>query len=170
MNGVVVTVLDFDEVFNRVVGIEGGYVNDPQDPGGETKFGISKRSYPDVDIGALTVDGAKLIYRRDFWDPLVADRLPASVVYELFDFAVNSGIATAVRYLQRALGVADDGNFGPASKAAAAGCGEAALIMALVAERLDFMTRCKNWDHAGKGWTRRIARNLRFSASDIGNK
>ena len=58
----------FDEIIEVVLHHEGGYVNDPKDPGGETNYGISKRAYPDVDIKNLTEDGAKDIYRRDYWE------------------------------------------------------------------------------------------------------
>ena len=148
------------------MGHEGGYVNDPNDPGGETKWGISKRSYPTVDIAALTRDDAKAIYRRDFWDRVRADALPDGVAFQMFDFAVNSGIETAVRALQRALDVADDGHWGPASQAAAARVGESDQIMGINAERLVFMTRLSNWPHHGRGWARRIAGNLRYGALD----
>lgn len=158
--------MSFDAAFERVIGHEGGYVNDPADPGGETKWGISKRSYPHLDIRSLTREDAREIYRRDFWGRLQADRLPASVAYQLFDFAVNSGIETAVRYLQRALGVADDGIWGPRSQAAADATSETDMLMLLNAERLDFMTRLRNWPAHGRGWARRIAGNLRYGASD----
>lgn len=158
--------MNFDHAFDRLVGHEGGYVNNPADPGGETKWGISKRSYPHLDIPSLTREGAKAIYRRDFWGRIRADQLPDGVAYQLFDFAVNSGIETAVRYLQRALGVADDGIWGPRSQAAADAASETDMIMLLCAERLDFMTRLKNWPNASRGWARRIAQNLRYGAED----
>jgi len=156
----------FDGVFDRLIGHEGGYVNNPNDPGGETNWGISKRAYPNIDVKALTRDGAKVIYRRDFWDRLKADGFHDGVAYQLFDFAVNSGIETAVRYLQRAVGVADDGHWGPASAAAATALSESDTIMRLNAERLDFMTKLKNWPDASRGWVRRIAGNLRYGAED----
>lgn len=158
--------MTFDGVFDRLIGHEGGYVNNPNDPGGETNWGISKRAYPDVDIKNLTRDGAKAIYKRDFWDRLNADTLYDGVAYQLFDFAVNSGIETAVRYLQRSVGAADDGHWGPTSAALAAAMTESDTIMRLSAERLDFMTRLKNWPDASRGWARRIAGNLRFGAQD----
>lgn len=158
--------MTFDDAFSRLIGHEGGYVHDPNDPGGETKWGISKRSYPLVDIAALTREDAKTIYRRDFWDRIHADRLPEGAAFQVFDFAVNSGISTAVRCLQRAIGVADDGHWGPVSQAAANAMTESDLIMRLNGERLDFMTRLSNWTHAGKGWARRIAQNLRYGAVD----
>lgn len=157
---------DFDLAFERTIGHESGYVNDPQDPGGETKWGISKRSYPGVDIRNLTRDGARAIYQLDFWDRIHASSMPDGVAFQLFDFALNSGIETAVRYLQRAIGVADDGHFGPVSRAALSAMSESDLIMRLNAERLDFMSRLANWPHAGKGWARRIAQNLRYGAVD----
>lgn len=158
--------MNFDTAIERVLAIEGGYVNDPDDPGGETNFGISKRSYPNIDIKSLTRAGAKEIYRRDFWELVSADDLYDGVAYQALDFAVNSGPDTAVRYLQRALGVADDGHFGPISKAAAKEMSESDQIQRLLAERLDFMTRLSNWAHAGRGWARRIAQDLRYGAMD----
>lgn len=158
--------MDFGVAFDRLIGIEGGYVNDPADPGGETKFGISKRSYPNVDIKALTRDQAAQIYRADFWDRIHADELADGVAFQAFDFAVNSGIETAVRALQRAIGVADDGHWGPHTRAAAAAMSESDTIMLLNAERLEFMTGLSNWKDAGRGWARRIAKDLRWGSED----
>jgi lysozyme family protein len=158
--------LSWDNAFNRLMGHEGGYTNDPNDPGGETNWGISKRSYPYLDIKNLTREDARLIYHRDFWNMINADKLFDGVAFQLFDFAVNSGINTAIRYFQRALGVADDGHWGPISQDAADNTSETDMIMRLNAERLDFMTRLKNWPIDGAGWARRIAQNLRYGAQD----
>lgn len=102
---------------------EGGYVDHPNDPGGETKYGISKRSYPDVDIKNLTVEQATEIYKRDFWDKLHVTLLPAHVQYLYADMAVNHGPRNAARILQRAAGVTDDGIVGPVTRKAAASAG-----------------------------------------------
>lgn len=158
--------MSFELCFDRLIKTEAEYVNNPDDPGGETKWGISKRSYPHLNIASLTRDDARQIYLGDFWNRVNADRLPDSVAYQLFDFAVNSGIETAVRYLQRALRVADDGYWGPISQAAADGTSETDMILLLNAERLDFMRRLKNWPYASKGWAGRIAQNLRYGAED----
>lgn len=158
--------MTFDIAFDRLLGHEGGYSLDPQDPGGETNWGISKRTYPHLNIKDLTREQAKAIYRRDFWDRIHGDEVYDGVAFQAFDFAVNSGIFTAVRYLQRAVGVADDGHWGPVSRAAVAAATEPDVIMWFCAERLDFMTRLQNWPHAGKGWARRIAQDLRFGAED----
>lgn len=158
--------MNFDLAFDRLMGHEGGYVNDPKDPGGETQWGISKRSYPKLKIRDLTRAEAKEIYRADFWDRVHADHLHDGVAFQAFDFAVNSGIPTAIRYLQRALGVADDLYFGPVSQAAAEKMSETDTIMRLNAERLDFMSRLTGWPRFGRGWARRIAGNLRYGAED----
>ena len=158
--------MNFNEAIERVLGHEGGYVNNPADPGGETQWGISKRSYPNVDIKALTRPQAVEIYRRDFWSAVNADDMPDGVAYQTLDFAVNSGVGTAIRYLQRALGVADDGHFGPVSIAAAKAISESDQIMRLNAERLDFMRKLRTWPTFGNGWAGRIVANLRYGAED----
>jgi lysozyme family protein len=157
---------NFQPYFDRLIGYEGGYVNDPNDPGGETKWGISKRAYPKFIIKELTREDAYNIYKRDFWDKLELDNLSDAVTFQLFDFAVNSGIETAIRYLQRAIGVADDGFWGLVSRTAASKMSECDMIMSLSAERLEFMTKLKNWPENSKGWANRIAQNLRFGVSD----
>ena len=156
----------FDKAFDRLMGHEGGYVNNPADPGGETKWGISKRSYPDADIANLTREQAKAIYYEDFWQRIRADEMYNGVAFQALDFAINSGIETAVRKLQAAVGVADDGHWGPVTKAAVAAMSESDTIMRFVAERLDFWTRLSIWPQFGKGWARRAAQNLRYGAQD----
>ena len=156
--------MNFDIAFDRLIGAEGGYVNDPKDPGGETKFGISKRSYPNVDIANLTVGDARNIYLRDFWNPLGVAH-PA-IKFQVFDFAVNSGIQTAIRKLQAAIGVADDGHWGPISAAALEGMDVNDVLMRFMALRLRFWTRCSAWSAMGAGWVNRGARQLEYASED----
>jgi lysozyme family protein len=85
----------FLQAFAIVVGEEGGYVNDPQDPGGETKYGITKLEYPNVDIAQLTLAQAQQIYQRDYWNKIDADSLPWEMALVMFDCAVNQGVAAA---------------------------------------------------------------------------
>lgn len=92
---------------------EGGYVNDKDDAGGETKYGISKRSYPYENIATLTTEQARKIYKKDFWDRGVCEELPEEIRYIHFDTCVNCGIRQATKLLQRAAGIKDDGFFGP---------------------------------------------------------
>lgn len=78
---------------------EGGYVNDPADPGGETKYGISKRAYPNVDIRNLTPELAGTIYENDYWGPAGCAQLPPGMALVVFDSAVNCGVQRAVNWL-----------------------------------------------------------------------
>lgn len=156
--------MDFDKAFDRLLGHEGGYVNHPDDPGGETNWGISKRAYPSEDIANLSRDRAKEIYRRDFWDVL-GDAHPA-IKFQVFDFAVNSGIPTAIRKLQQAIGVADDGHWGPQSAKVMASMDMNDVLMRLNGQRLMFMTRLKGWPSFGAGWANRVAQNLLYAAED----
>lgn len=157
--------LTFDQVFDRLIDHEGGYVFNPKDPGGETKFGISKRSYPTLNIKDLTIDMAKAIYLKDFWNLLGEECHPA-IRYQAFDFALNSGINTALRKLQSAIGVADDGHFGPISRARLYALPVSDVLFLYLAERLNFLTHLSIWPDFGKGWARRIAKNLQYSAID----
>lgn len=158
--------MNFDQAFDRLMGHEGGYVNDPNDPGGETKWGVSKRCYPNLDIESLTRDQAKTIYQTDFWERLHGEKLPDGVAFQVFDFAVNSGIETAVRKLQSAVRVADDGHWGPVSQAALEAMNESDIILRLLAQRLRYMASLKNWPSSGRGWARRIANNLEYGEED----
>jgi lysozyme family protein len=159
--------MSFAVAIGRLLGNEGGYVNDPRDPGGETNWGISKRSYPNLDIKALTRDQAIAIYQRDFWLKVDADQMPDVLGFQALDFAVNSGIDVTIRKLQSAAGVADDGHWGPVTKAAVAAIAPAVLTFRFIAARLDFMRSLSNWPVAGKGWAGRIANDMRFAAQDL---
>ena len=156
----------FLTAINRVLSHEGGYINDKNDPGGETQWGISKRSYPSVSIKELTRNQAIAIYYRDFWLKAHCEELSDGAGYQLMDSAVNSGISQSIRFMQRAIGVADDGVYGPVTLAAIRKVTETDFIMLFIAERLEFMTKLKNWPNHGKGWARRIAQNLRYGAED----
>ena len=108
----------FNEIIEQVLEHEGGYVNDPNDLGGETNFGITKRFYPDVDIKNLTKEQAKKIYHQDYWRRNKCDVIPTRLRHIYFDMCVNQGKGTAVKVLQRACNSkkADlkvDGGLGP---------------------------------------------------------
>ena len=104
----------FENVIDKVLVNEGGYVNDPKDRGGETKFGISKRAYPNVDIKNLTIDEAKAIYKKDYWDKIKGDEIKDELVaYEIFDTAVNMGVRTSSKLVQMVVGSHPDGIIGP---------------------------------------------------------
>jgi lysozyme family protein len=159
--------MNFDQAFERLIGNEGGYTPGVGDPGGETNWGIAKRSYPDVDIANLTRDQAKAIYLRDFWQRGKMDQYDPAVAFQVFDIAVNSNIETAVRILQRAAGVADDGHIGAVTAAAVKAKRVPELLMLIIAERLDFWRKLSTWQDFGKGWAGRAAADLRYAAQDF---
>ena len=117
--------LTFDTAFDRLIGHEGKFTDDSKDRGNwttgvigkgqckGTKYGISAMTYPDLDIRNLTLDQAKAIYKRDWWDRINADDLHPAIVFQVWDFAVNAGMGTAKRKLQKAVNVAEDGIIGP---------------------------------------------------------
>lgn len=146
----------FDRAFQIVVGEEGGLADDPRDPGGLTKFGISQRSYPNEDIRALTLDRAKFLYKRDYWTPIRGDELPFRWALLCFDCAVNQGVDTAIRLLQDAVGVMVDGKLGTRTLAAVSATGDddrrPARFLAL---RVIRYGKTANFDRFGYGWITR---------------
>lgn len=153
--------MTFAIAFARTIGHEGGYVDHPSDPGGRTKFGISQRAYPSIDIASLTIEQARAIYERDYWLAASCDKMPERIGIELFDAAVNHGVRPAVRMLQRALGVADDGVVGPVTIAAAHAVTDlSGLLMRFHGHRLLLQADLPTWPAFGRGWARRVARNL----------
>ncbi len=155
--------MNFEQAFERLRGHEGGYVNDPRDPGGETRFGVSKRSYPNEDIRNLTIERAKAIYYRDFWMPARCDALPVGIRFDVFDMAVNSGTSASIRVIQRAAGATPDGVIGPLTLAAIQAMEPARLAARFNGARLAFMAELPTWPAFGRGWSRRIAANLMAS-------
>ena len=152
--------MNFDKAFEIIIGHEGGYVNDPRDPGGETKYGISKRAYPNEDIKNLTLDRAKFLYKRDYWDVVEAESIPGAARLMVFDCAVNTGVGMAKKLLQRAVGTKDDGIIGPKTRAAISNTPD--LAMKFAGFWLQYYTDLPGWPTYGKGWTRRVANDLRM--------
>lgn len=155
--------MNFSEALQHVLKHEGGYIDHPDDPGGETNFGITvavarENGYLG-DMRTIPMSVVESIYKRKYWDKVRADEMPESVRFALFDYAVNSGPGAAIRALQRVLGVADDGVLGPMTLAAAQ-AQSTGLGARLNGYRLKFMTELKIWPTFGKGWARRIADNL----------
>jgi lysozyme family protein len=152
--------MNFEQSFDALLGHEGGLVDHPSDPGGITKYGISQRSYPAEDIRALTVERAREIYRRDYWGPAGCDAAPDCIRFDLFDAAVNSGVKTAIKLLQAAVGEAEDGALGPLTLQAAQSMPGPRLVARFLGRRLDLMAGLATWPAFGRGWARRIAANL----------
>jgi lysozyme family protein len=155
----------FERAVKRVLEFEGGYSNDPADAGGETKFGISKRAYTNVDIKNLTVEDAKLIYYRDFWEPQVyMDFESVELAEKVFDLAINVGSSKAHLLLQRALRavgnpVKEDGILGKITLAAVNFANETALLAALRSEAAGYyrsiVTKNASQSKFINGWLKR---------------
>lgn len=154
---------EFDRAVNLILDHEGGYVNDPKDPGGETNFGISKRAYPNEDIRGLTKARAKEIYRKDYWNKIRGDTLPFAAAVVAFDIAVNMGIKKAVQFLQRTASVLDDGIFGDKTAAALSMLSSAHIAESLTVQRIHHYMALPNFHRFGVGWTRRSVETLTFA-------
>lgn len=133
----------FDTLVERLIGVEGGYVNDPKDPGGETKFGCSKRRYPQEDIANLTLDRAKFLFQRDYWNPHHCEFLPWPEALLVFDTSVNGG--NADRWHQMYAGSPD-------------------FVTNYQAEHALYLASLPGWTHDGRGWSRRLIK-LALAAS-----
>jgi lysozyme family protein len=152
--------VNFDTAFERLIGHEGGYVDHPKDPGGETKFGISKRSYPQEDIKNLTLERAKAIYKRDYWDKVRGDDLPYPIAFEMFDAGVNHGVSRAIEFAQQAVGMSADGDLNDVTFATLLMTDADRFVRRFNGVRLKFFTDLRTWPAFGKGWERRVASNL----------
>lgn len=171
----------YDSIFDIIVGHEGTFTNNELDPGNwtggkvgsgdlkGTKYGISAASYPDIDISNLSLDQAKSIYKRDYFDKLFLDTADPGLALIAMDAAVNNGVGAATKWLQSALGVAADGIFGPQSQAALSACTGDKAQMTLVelhAQRINMMGNLNTWPTFGKGWSRRLAQ-LPYQAAQM---
>lgn len=146
---------NFDQAFTGVIGVEGGYSNDPNDPGGETKYGISKRAYPDENIPNMTLERAKMLYKRDYWDAAKCDLTPYPLDVLVFDAAVNQGVEPAIKMLQKVLNVAQDGVFGADTQRKVKDAGKECCAL-YMAERALRYTGTRNFDRFGRGWFKRL--------------
>ena len=159
---------DFDKAFDLLIGNEGGYVNDPKDPGGETNWGITRTVAVDNGYAGsmrlMPKETAKQIYKKMYWDKLQCDQLPFVVAFQLFDAGVNHGNSQAVKFLQRALSVVDDGVIGAKTIAAVSKLEDLQIVMLFNAERIEFYAALKTFSTFGKGWVRRVASNLKLAA------
>ncbi len=155
----------FDAALTAVLVHEGGYVNDPEDNGGETNHGVTKAVYDDwrathglaeQSVRNITAVEVMAIYKHRYWDKVKGDELPPGVDYAVFDFAVNSGINRASRYLQQVIGAAPDGQIGPATLALVASRPAKEVIDKLCDARMAFLLRQPDFKHFGGGWTERV--------------
>lgn len=159
---------NFDKAFDLLIGNEGGYVNNPADPGGETNWGITRAVAVDNgytgSMKSMPKEAAKQIYKKMYWDKLHCDQLGFVVAFQLFDAGVNHGNSQAVKFLQRSLSVVDDGVIGAKTIAATNSLDDLQIVMLFNAERIEFYASLKTFSTFGKGWVRRVASNLKLAA------
>lgn len=165
--------MNFDEAFKTVIGHEGGFTLHSGDPGNwtggkvgigtlkGTKYGIAANTYPNEDIKNLTLDRAKQLYKRDFWDKAKCDQLPDGLRFHVFDVSVNSGVSRGVKTLQQALGVNDDGIIGNQTINAAKSQNAHEILIKFYSFRIAFYTSLNTFSTFGKGWMNRVANNLK---------
>jgi lysozyme family protein len=157
----------FDDAFTALIGNEGGYSNNPADPGGETMWGITARvargwGYQGA-MKDLPLETAKAIARKFYWDPYQCDQFDPRVSFQIFDAAYNGG--HPAQWLQQAAGVAADGSIREITVAAVRAADPLKIVILFNASRILYYTSLGTWESFGKGWSNRIANNLRRAAS-----
>ena len=150
---------NFDECLKMLLHHEGGYVNHPSDPGGETNLGVTKKVYQEwggtKDMKDLTVEDVAPIYKKNYWDRCKCDDLESGVDWVVFDWAVNSGTGRSAKAIQKICGAAQDGAIGPKTLALIGTQNTQYVIEEFGKIRQDFYESLKTFDTFGKGWTRR---------------
>ena len=155
---------NYDKCLETILHHEGGYVNHPKDPGGETNLGVTKRVYEEhggtKDMKDLTVEDVAPIYKKGYWDKMKGDELPSGLDLCVFDFGVNAGPGRAAKYLQTMIGSTPDGGKGPMTlKAVSEYVEEHGLVKAIEnyqAARQSYYEKLSTFDTFGRGWTRRV--------------
>lgn len=158
----------FTDVFAAVLGIEGAYSNNPSDPGGPTMYGITQavaRAWGyQGDMQALPLATAQAIAKAKYWDPYQCDQLDSRIALNVFDAAYNGG--HPAQWLQAAAGVEQDGVIGAITIAAVRALDPMLVVARFNASRLSYYASLTDeWPTFGRGWTNRIARNLRLSST-----
>lgn len=159
----------FYEAVKIILKFEGGYVNDPNDPGGETNWGISKRAFPHVDIKNLSKQDAELIYKKNYWEPMKCEKYPAILRLAAFDCAVNQGVLYASTTLQKLLFVPVDGIIGPVTLNKMGEVSANELLLSFLKARAERYIYTKNFELYGRGWLNRLIEILYYSRGLDGN-
>jgi|TARA_R100001163_G_C5060080_1_gene196833 lysozyme family protein len=150
---------NFDECLKMLLHHEGGYVNHPKDPGGETNLGVTKRVYEKwggtKDMKDLTVEDVAPIYKKNYWDKCKCNDLESGIDWVVFDWAVNSGTGRASKAIQKICGAMQDGAIGPKTLALIKTQDTEYVIEEFGKIRQNFYESLKTFDTFGKGWTRR---------------
>lgn len=154
----------FDYAVDEIIKLEGGYINNPSDPGGPTNMGITLKTLSAwrnttctaQDVSDLTTDEAKKIYKALYWDKVHGDDLKPAVALVLFDAAVNMGVGTSIRLAQRALHLAEDGIIGPQTLSSINRTDSLDFITSFMTERAIYYINLNTFNTFGKGWLHRL--------------
>ena len=148
---------NFNQFIERILKTEGGYINHPKDPGGETNWGITKRVAQQNGYNGAMRELTREQAKAAFWQRYNIEQFPSALAYQFLDACINHGYGNAARMLQRALNVVDDGVIGKQTLAALAQRSENDLLLLFNAERANFYTRLSTFATFGRGWTNRVA-------------
>ena len=156
---------NWQKSFELMLKSEGGYVNNPADPGGMTNLGVTKatwenwvgRESDEAEMRGLTPEKVEPLYKKKYFDAVRGDELPMGLDYLMFDFAVNAGAGRAIKTLQTAVGVTPDGGFGPMTMAAVQAVDPNELIEQFSQAKEDFYRSLTTFATFGKGWLNRVA-------------
>lgn len=150
-----------------------GYVNDPDDSGGETKFGIAKNANPSVDVTNLTLEGAMVIYYNKYWLDTNCNSMPAGINLLHFDGCINHGPGRASKFMQRAVGAEPDGKIGARTLKAIRDANATDVVNSVATMReqfyLDIVKKKPSQEKFIKGWLRRISEVKDYSLKQIVN-
>ena len=164
---------NYNKCLETILHHEGGYVNHPKDPGGETNLGVTKRVYEewggDKDMKDLLVEDVAPIYKKNYWDKLKGDSLPDGLDLCVFDFGVNAGPGRSAKYLQKMIGTVADGGIGPNTLKKVDEYvdkhGLANTIANFQDARQGYYERLKTFETFGRGWTRRVVETTKLAKS-----
>ena len=162
--------MNFEQAFELLIKHEGGFSNNPDDKGGATMYGVTeavaRQNGYTGPMKDLTLEYAKVLYRKMYWDAVRADELPAEVRFTVFDAAVNSGVNRAIKWLQQAVNETQDGVIGSMTLRAVRQSIPSIIAVRISGIRLMFMTNQPNWPTFGKGWANRAAKQLEYASED----
>ena len=155
---------NYEHCLEMILHHEGGYVNHPKDPGGETNLGVTKRVYEEwggeKDMTDLLVEDVAPIYQKNYWDRCKCDDLPSGLDLCVFDFAVNAGPSRSAKFLQRLIGTTVDGGIGPNTLKAVHNYVEEVGLETAIEDyqsaRQEYYESLGTFDTFGRGWTRRV--------------
>jgi len=156
---------NWQKSFELMLKSEGGYVNNPADPGGMTNLGVTKatwenwvgRASDEAEMRSLTPEKVEPLYKKKYFDAVRGDELPIGLDYLLFDFAVNAGVGRSIKTLQTAVGVPADGGFGPLTMAAVQTQNPKQLIEQFSQAKENFYRSLPTFATFGRGWLNRVA-------------